>query len=506
MNRAERISKNARFAVAGELLLALLKFISRRVFLVILGREYLGLSGLFTDVLSMLSLAEMGFSVSITYSLYGPAAKGDTETVKSLISLYRRVYRAMGFVVLAAGLALTPFLGFFVKEMPEDIPHIPFIYILNLVNACIPYFFSYGSTMLFVHQKKYIETAIRAAVSLGAAAAQIGVLFLTGNYLYYLYIAIAATVVQNAAVYLKTERLYPYLREKNVRPLPKEARGEIKRNVKAMLLHRIGAVAVFNTDNLLISRFVGIAAAGLYSNYMMIRGFLNILINALFDAVTPAMGNLSATEPQEHRRGAFRLLNFFSAWLFGWMSICLFCLYDPFIDIWLGRGYLLPKPAVLLIAVNFYIASMRIPLNSTKSVLGLFWEDRYKSLAEAVLNLGISVILARSLGITGIIAGTLLSTLAVPFWCEPMVLYRRGLQMPLRHYFAGYLAHSAVTLGAGALTWRLCGAIGQEGIAAFLLKCLLCLVIPNIIYLAVYRRREELALLIAAVMRILHRT
>lgn len=336
MDRAEPIKKNLICAVAGELLLAALKFLSRRVFVLLLGREYLGLNGLFTDVLSMLSLAELGFSVSITYSLYRPVAQGDTETIKSLIRLYRRVYRAVGLTVLTLGLCLTPFLSFFMKEIPKDIPHIPLIYGLNLVNASISYFFSYKSTLLFVHQQKYVETAIRAAVSLQA------------------------------------DRLYPYLREKDIRPLPEEALGEIRRNVRAMLLHRIGAVAVFNTDNLLISKFAGVASAGLYSNYTMIRGFLNILVSALFDAITPALGNLTATEPEESKRTAFRRLSFFSAWLFGWMSICLFCLYDPFIDLWLGEGYLLSKPAVLLIAVNFYVNGMRTPVNNTKSVLGLF--------------------------------------------------------------------------------------------------------------------------------------
>lgn len=460
MDRAEPIKKNLICAVAGELLLAALKFLSRRVFVLLLGREYLGLNGLFTDVLSMLSLAELGFSVSITYSLYRPVAQGDTETIKSLIRLYRRVYRAVGLTVLTLGLCLTPFLSFFMKEIPKDIPHIPLIYVLNLVNASISYFFSYKSTLLFVHQQKYVETAIRAAVSLAAVGAQIGVLLLTRNYLYYLFLAIAATVVQNAAVSLQADRLYPYLREKDIRPLPEEALGEIRRNVRAMLLHRIGAVAVFNTDNLLISKFAGVASAGLYSNYTMIRGFLNILVSALFDAITPALGNLTATEPEESKRTAFRRLSFFSAWLFGWMSICLFCLYDPFIDLWLGEGYLLSKPAVLLIAVNFYVNGMRTPVNNTKSVLGLFWDDRYKSIVEAACNLAVSVLLARRWGVAGIMAGT--------------------------------------------LTYLLCGMTGS-GWTGFLGKGLLRAAAPNAVYLAAYRKTEEFRFLKGTAGRLMKR-
>ena len=490
MVSAEHITKNIKYAVAGELLLAVLKFLSRRVFVLLLGREYLGLNGLFTDVLSMLSLAELGFSVSITYSLYRPVAQGDTEMIKSLVLLYRRVYRAIGLAVLVLGLSLTPFLSFFFKEIPPNIPNIPLIYVLDLINASISYFFTYKSTLLFVHQKKYIETSIRAVVSLAATAAQITVLLLTRNYLFYLYITIGATVIQNAAIAVKTNRLFPYLREKNVRPLPAGTLEEIYRNVRAMLLHRIGAVAVFNTDNLLISKFVGVATAGLYSNYMMIRGFLNILVNALFDAITAAQGHLTATGTEANKQIAFRRLNFFSAWLFGWMSICLFCLYDPFIDIWLGKGYLLSKPAVLLIVLNFYFSSMRTPVNNTKSVLGLFWDDRYKSIVEAVVNLIVSVLLVRRWGIEGIMSGTLISTLAFPFWCEPMVLFHRGLHLSAKSYFRDYLLHLSVTGVAGVITWLLCCA-ADEGYVGFMLRCLTCAAIPNLVYLAVYQQTED---------------
>lgn len=472
--------------------MAALKFVSRRMFVILLGREYLGLNSLFTDVLSMLSLAELGFSVSITYSLYRPVARGETELVKSLVRLYRKVYRAVGCVVFAVGLLLTPFLGFFVKEMPENIPHIPLIYVLNLTNASISYFFAYKSTVLFVHQKKYIETVIRAGVSLAAAAAEIAVLLLTRNYLYYLLLTIGATIAQNAAISDKADRLYPYLREKDVRPLPTAVLSEIRRNVKAMFLHRVGTVVVFNMDYLLISKFAGVAVTGLYSNYMMIRGFLNTLINALFDAVTPTLGNLTVTEAEECRRTAFYRLNFLAAWLLGWMSICLFCLYDPFIDIWLGKGYLLSKPTVLLIVLNFYCNSMRIPVNNTKGVLGLFWDDRYKSIAEAACNLVFSVILARRWGVEGIMAGTLISTIALPFWYEPRILYRKGLHISVRKYFKGYIMHLSVTVIVGAMTWFLCRAIGG-GAACFLLKCVICVLIPNVIYLIVYWKTDELS-------------
>lgn len=490
MDRTDHVVKNLKFAAVSEFLLAVLKFVSRRVFVFLLGKEYLGISGLFTDILSMLSLAELGFGISITYSLYRPVAIGDTELIKSLMALYRRAYNIIALIVLAAGLCLTPFLDFFVKEMPEGISQLSLIYVLNVVNASVSYIFAYKSTLLFVYQKKYIDSLIRTAVAIGATAAQIGVLMLTGNYVYYLFIAIGATLLQNTVLSVKTDRLYPYLRERQVKPLPAEILCDIRRNVGAMILHRIGAVAVFSTDNILISKFAGIAVTGLYSNYTMIRGFLNVMINALFNAITPALGNLNATESLEERRIAFRRLNFFSAWLFGWMSICLLWLFDPFICIWLSEDYLLPGPVVALIVVNFYINCMRIPVANTKSTMGLFWDERYKSIFEPPCNLIISIILAKRFGIFGILAGTLISMAALPFWIEPLGLYRHGLKESVRGYFLWYLGHLLVTGLAAGLTGLACLAAGTD-IFGFLQKCILCLLIPNGVYLLVYRRTSE---------------
>ncbi len=494
MDATKHVAKNLKFILASELILAALKFASRRVFVFTLGKAYLGLNGLFSDILSALSLAELGFGVSITYSLYRPVAQGDTELIKSLVRLYRRVYRTVGAAVLAAGLALSPFLNFFVKEMPGDIPSIPLIYALTVVNTGISYFWSYKSTLLFVYQKKYIDATVRTVVALFATGAQITVLLLTHNYVYYLYIAIVATLVQNMVVSAQTDRLYPFLREREARPLPAEVLGDIRRNVGAMILHRIGSVAVFSTDNLLISKFVGIETTGLYSNYMMLRGLLNIAVNALSNAVMPALGNLTVTSTVQEKRTAFRRLNFCAAWLFGWMSICLLCLYDPFIELWLGAGYLLPSGTVLLIVVNFYITSMRIPVANSKSVMGLFWDERYKSIFEALVNLGVSIVLARRWGIAGVLTGTLISTMSMPFWIEPLGLFRYGLKQAPGEYFSCYFFHLAVASAAGGLTKLLCG-ITETNILGFLWKALLCAVVPNMVCLVVYWRMPEMRFL-----------
>ena len=163
------------------------------------------------------------------------------------------------------------------------------------------------------------------------------------------------------------------------------------------------------------------------------------MIDMVFSAITPSMGNLNVSESLEHKRRAFDRVHFFSAWLFGWMSICLFCLYNPFITLWLGADYLFPMNIVALIVANFYVYCMRTPVCTTKNAMGLFWNDRYKPIAEVVINLVASILLAQQIGIAGVLIGTLISTVAMPLWVEPLVLSRHGLERPVRIYFGRYL-------------------------------------------------------------------
>ena len=490
MSRVDHVAKNFKFALLCQLMTGVVNFVMRRVFTATLGQEYLGLNSLFSDILSMLSLAELGFGTSILFSLYKPVAQGDVKKIKSLMALYRKAYRVIGLAVLAAGLALTPFLEWFVQEMPEGIPHIRLIYILNVVNSSFSYFFIYKASLLFAYQKKYVEMLVTTAVKTASGLVQIAGLLLTRDYFFYLGVMLFSTLAQNLAISWQTDRRYPYLREKKILPLPQEDRRVIRRNVAASMFHKFGDVAVFSTDSILMARFVSVAAVGVYSNYMLIRRTLVMVIDMLFSAITASMGNLNASESIEHKREAFRHVHFLSAWLFGWMSICLLWLYNPFIELWLGEEYLFPMEVVLLIVVNFYLYCMRIPVSTTKNAMGLFWYDRYTPLPEVAVNLAVSVLLAQQIGIAGVLLGTVVSTLVVPFWVEPWVLFRKGLLQPVGRFFLRYLLYFSVTAAACAATGALC-ALTPGGLGGFALKLLACGAVPHVVYLAAYCRTEN---------------
>lgn len=490
MSRVERVAQNVKFAAISQLMLVLSNFVVRKVFIMMLGEEYLGLSGLFSDILSMLSLAELGFGTSIVFSLYKPLAEGNTEKIKSLMDLFKKVYQVIGIFVLAAGVSLTPFLGFFVKEMPQDIPYIEWIYILNVVNTGVSYFFIYKASLLFADQKKYVEMIINTVVKLISAALQLLVLLFTRNYILYLCLIICATFLQNVVVSLKVDRMYPFLKDKQIQKLEPEDTAVIKRNVGAMVFHKIGHVAVFSTDSIIMAKFVSVAAVGIYSNYMLIRKALINVIDLFFVSIAASMGNVNACETDEKKYEVYGHVYFLSAWMFGFICICLLCLYTPFITLWLGEEYLLPFSTVFVIVLNFYMYCMRMPVNNTKEAMGLFWNDRFKPIFEVIVNLVVSIVLVRQFGIDGVLWGTLISTVTVPFLVEPYVLYKRGLKKRVSEYYIRYFGYLGITAAAAVITAGLCG-LTSSGVEGFLVKMAICAIVPNVIYLVVYHRTKD---------------
>lgn len=501
MSRVDRVARNTKVGLISQIAIILSNFIVRKVFVTMLGEEYLGLGGLFTDILSMLSLAEMGFGSAIVFSLYKPLAQNDHEKIKSLMDLYKKAYYVIGAFVLIAGAALTPFLDFFVKEMPEHIEHIGLIYLLNVLNAGASYFFIYKASLLFADEKKYVEMMISVRAKLICAAGQVLVLWLTHNYFLYMGVMVAATIMQNVMISVQVDRMYPYLKEKHLQPLPAEDTAVIRRNVGAMVFHKIGSVAVFGTDSILLAKFVSVAVVGLYSNYTLIRKALLNVIDMLYVSIAASMGNLNASETDDKKYEAYQHIHFFSAWLFGFVCVCLLGLYNPFIELWLGRAYLLPFSTVFLIVVNFYMSCMRIPVSKTKEAMGLFWNDRYKPIFEVAINLVVSIVLAGPMGINGIFIGTLVSTLTVPFIVEPYVLYRHGLKRSVLLYYRDYMLYLTVTAAAAAATLWLCSLTGA-GLLSFVVKMAICSVVPNLVYLLAYHRTEDFHYLLSVARRL----
>ncbi len=490
LSRTEYSARNTTVAMTARVIAILLGFCTRVVFTHTLSEAYVGINGLFTDILNVLALSELGIGTAITYALYKPVAEQDVEKQKSLMLLYKRFYRMVAGIVLVAGLLVLPFLDVLIKNQAE-IEYLTLLYLLYLANSVISYLLVYKRTLIDAHQRSYIGVLYQTVFLVIQNLLQMAVLLTTGNFTVFLAILIACTLCNNFCISRKADQLYPFLKDRQVQPLDTEERKGIYQNIRAMLMHKIGNVAVNNTDNLLLSSLVGIVSAGMYSNYYLVIGSVRQVLNQAFQGITASVGNLGVEEDRKRVQGIFDVAFFIGQWMFGFAVICLFELLTPFVEISFGSKYVFGLDITFVLCLNFYFTGMRQPVLVFRDSLGLFWYDRYKSLAEALVNLAVSIVLGYHFGTIGIFIGTLCSTITTSFWVEPYMLYKHRLKTSVKEYFLQYGGYLFVTGAAWWITDFVCRQVTGGVLWQMVCRLGICLVVPNVLFLLVYCRRKE---------------
>lgn len=462
----------------GQLLNLILAVAGRSILARYMPSEYLGVNGLFSNVLSILSLADLGIGTAMMYALYSPVAQENRGEIQKLMNLYRLLYRCVAAAVAALGLALLPFLDLLVRtDTPID--HMALIYLLYLSQSVTSYLFVYKAALIEAHQNQYICSMYANFFTLVRYGGQIAVLLLTRNFFLYLLVQILCGLLPNILASRRAERMYPYIRE-NRRSYPdRETAREIFRNVGALFIHKAAGMMVYSVDSILISALVNLGTTGIYSNYKLICTNAGGLVDRLYDAVSASIGNLVATEGDEEKRyRVFSMLNFSAFLLYSYCAVAMLVLFEPFILLYFGGDYLLPRRTALLLLAQFYMTGMRVVTQKFRSAMGLFWYDRYKALAEVAVNFTLSVLLARRFGLDGILAATVLDLALIPLWVDPLVLFRYGWREKRRQrlggYFLRYLLWTGGMLLAGSAAERVCGLISGPGIWTLAAKGLTC--------------------------------
>lgn len=487
-------TKNSMFnmiaSFGSQIVMILLGFISRTVFINSLGAEYLGINGLFTNILSIISLAESGIGSSIVYSLYKPVAENDEEKILSLMNVYRKAFKIIGLIVFIIGISIMPF----IKSMMNgetNISNIYLIYFIFVFNSAITYLFSYKITFLNVCQKSYVVTSITTGFSVVSVFSKIAILYFTQNYILYLIIDSVVTIISQVAVTKRAEKLYPILKQKTDKKLDSETKSGIVKNMKALIVHNIGGRAVFGTDNLLISTFVSVALVGIYDNYLIFINLCRNLINTVFNGLEHSMGDLIATGDKEKIYGVFKSINFCVFWLNSFFAIGMFVCLEPVMNEWLGSKYLIGQPVVAILMISFYVSGMRRGINIVKTKSGIFHEDRFAPLFEAGINLISSIILVKICGISGIFIGTILSTLLVPFWIAPKLVYEQVFEESVKEYFKEYFVYTLIALITAIITYIICNLISVTNIVTLIFRVSVAATIPNIIYIIIFHKTKE---------------
>lgn len=473
-----------------QLLMQLLGFVSRTVFIYCLGQTYLGVNGLFSNVLSFLSFAELGIGQAIVFSLYKPIADWDEEQMLSLMKLYEKIYRILFFIVLGLGVALLPFLPYFINDF-DAIKDLNVIYLMYLFSTASTYLFAYKSSFLSACQKGYMVTISNAVFSVLGTIIQMIILLVFKNFILYLAVQIAISILQNYYIAHKVDNLNPFLKRKDAKPLKSEDLKKIKKDVGALILYKLGMMSLYSTDNILISKFAGLIIVGLYSNYLMISNSISGILGSIFANISASIGNLNASDDNEHKYRMFKVINFVVFWLYSYAAICIYVLISPFIgSIWLNGEYILDNNVVFITCLNLYIVAMLYAPTQYRQTLGLISKGKYRPLASAVVNLVTSIILGKYFGLTGILWGTAITRLSISTWYDPYLVCGK-LGKNVWKYYADYTSKILLMLAVGALCSWIISFFTIDNLLKWILSAIILSIFINLVYYTLYHRTEE---------------
>lgn len=468
-------------------------FLIRTVFIRCLSTDYLGINGLYSNILSMLSLTELGFGTAMIYSMYKPLAERNQQKIAQLLELYQTVYRIVGTVILALGLLLVPFLDYLIKDAP-DIQGLTFYYILFLLNSVSSYwFFSYRNSILQADQKAYVLTGYQSVFNIVKTVLQIVLLLIFRNYTIYLLTQIGCTIAQNIAIALYVRRNYPNAMVRPSVHLPDTERKKIFRDVRALMLQKISFVTLNSTDNIIISSFVGVTWVGLLSNYMILIDAITGVLSQVTAAISASLGNYFAEKDADSGYVIFKRIEFLNFWLYGFSMIALMVLMDPFITIWLGADYTLGKWVAISLAIRFFVEGYMNTMSVFRSTLGLFAYGQGLPLIATAVNIMLSIALSYVWGIAGVLIATSISRLVIQVWYNPLLIHRKGFHRSVLPFYRRYVLRVGLLVVVAFVTMKCVGMILATGVTvvSFAISVIAVAVIPNLIFLAVFFRTEE---------------
>lgn len=501
--RTKNSIKNIYISIITQIVIILLGFISRKVFIDNLGAEYLGINGLLTNVLSMLSLVEGGIGTSIVYNLYKPLAEDDRPKITALVQLYKKVYGILAVIIFVLGMILYPFLGIFIKE-DERIKFLFFVYLIFVVKNVISYLNAHKWSLINADQKGYVLARYNLLFNVVTTVSRILILKFTGNYILYLVIELFIIIVQNIWNGAIVNKRYPYIKTKDKYKIDSDIRANLKENVKAMFLHNIGSYCVFGTDNLLISAFVNLKTVGLYSNYTMIVNQLSALLNPILNGIGASVGNLIATEDDNKTYEIFNVVYLINFWIYSFSVIFLYNLLEPFIELWLGSGLLLDKFTFVIILLNFYLTGLRKSISMFKEKAGIFTPDKYAPLVESFINLVVSIILVKRIGLVGIFLGTTISSITIPIWIQAKLVYNRVFDKSVIIYFKKYFIYLIMTIVTGIITTFACRLVlVNNDFLRLIIRGCVCVIISNVIYICILFKSKEFKYILQIIKNIL---
>lgn len=490
MTRTENSTKNITTGLINQILTLIFRFVTRTVLIKCLGKEFLGINGLFSNILTVLSLADLGIGGALVYGLYKPIAEKDFVRESIMINFLRKVYHIIGVFILLFGMLLLPFLPHIIKDN-VNIINIYLVFAMYLFQTASTYlFFASRSELLNANQKSYVYNNIANIVIIFSNIAQIIVLIIFKNFYLYLLTIILFNLLQAFLVSLKAEKMFPFVKNKVDEDLTKKEKKTIFKDCGSLMIYRINYVILTATDNIIISKYLGLAVVGLYSNYVLITNSFINLLNIFFNSITASIGNLHVSDDEEKGYFIFKLINLITVFIFGISCVGIYVLIDDFITMWVGKEFLLTSSFVIIISINLYIEGLRKFLSTYRSSYGLFRQAKIVPILGAICNIVISIILVKRIGIFGVLLGTLISNLLSFMWYDPYLIYKHVFKKNVIYYYIKNIGYFCFFVVMSIVCKKICSLIILNNIFGFIVHGLICVLIPIIIIWVVYRKSK----------------
>lgn len=491
IERTKNATRNIIFGVILKAYQIIVPFLMRTAMIYLMGVQYLGLNSLFTSILQVLNLAELGVGSAMIYSMYKPIAEDDNATICALMKLYKTYYRIIGLVIAVIGCALTPFIPKLISGDVPDNLNIYLLYLLNLGATVLSYWlYAYKNCILQAHQRVDIVSKVSLVTSTIQYALQLLVLWLFKDYYLYVIVLLATQALTNITTAMCADRIYPQFKPKG--QIATEEKKAINNRIKDLFTSKIGGIIYDSADTIVISSFLGLTALAIYQNYFYILNAITGLITVVFSACTAGIGNSIVVESKEKNYKDLNKFTFIICWGAGFCAVCLLCLYQPFMELWVGKDLMLSSSAVICFVVYFFVRQLNSLFNTYKDASGMWHEDRFRPLVAALTNLALNLILVQFIGLYGILISTVLAIVCVGM---PWLLHNLFTVIFEKKYLVGYLKnllyYCFIILINCTITYFICTKVNAGLITTLVIRGAICVVLPNLIYLFAYYKRIE---------------
>lgn len=488
-SRKQASAKTAIWGVILHAVTVLAGFISQRIFINTLGIEYVGITGTFTSIVSILTLADLGISTAVIFHLYKPLAKHDEKRVAALMQYYHKACRIITTIIIGGGLIMLPLAPSFIGESTVD-TNLYLVFGLFIVNAAFSYAINYRRPLLAADQKGYIINGAMTVGTLLQYGLKIAILLTTQNYYLFILCGILAKIVENLILNRIVAKRYPYITERAV--LDKKTKKDLQRKMRATAYHNTAAYVVFSTDNIIISKIFGVAWVGLYANYYMVINSLSLLLEQIFGAMRASLGNLLIAEGAKKLYVMTKRLMLFNFLIYAVVGIAMYYCLTPFISLWLGAEYLFTDVIVVILVLNFYLRGMGISVFNSLMAAGIMYENRFVPIAEALINLVVSIVLALLIGLPGVFIGTVVSNLFLHLYSYPKYAFELVFKRKRSEYVGLFLKY----LSLFVLAWAGVGVIinlihMDNNWLTFLVNGLIAVAASSLFYWLLFRKTDD---------------